>query len=409
MTEAAPLDGIRVIDFGWVWSGPMASGILADLGAEVIKIEHRDRLDNARLRGAPTAGPRVDGPPEEISPYFHQNNSGKLSVTADIKHPDGRALVHRMIDASDVLIENLTPGVLARSGLGWEELSTTNPRLVYLAMSAVGQDGPLSGMRAYAPVMTSFAGVESLVGYEDDPVVGLITFGVGDPNAASHALVPLMAALVDRERTGRGRFVDLSQIDAMVGVLGEAVAELQLAGSDPSRRGMRNPSFAPHGHYPCAGTDRWIALAAANDEQWARMAAALDADLAGDDRFLRFDERHRRADELDEAIARVTAREDRDQLFERLRAARVPAAPVLGAEEARLNEHVRARGLFEIVEHPFSGPEEVTRVPWRLEGTPAAVSSAAPLVGQHTREVLSRVLGLTPEELDSYEASGALR
>jgi crotonobetainyl-CoA:carnitine CoA-transferase CaiB-like acyl-CoA transferase len=409
MSGRPPLDGIRVIDFGWVWSGPMVAAILSNLGAEVIKIEHRGRLDNARLRGAPTAGPVADGPPEEISPYFHQNNSGKLSVCADIKHPDGRMIVRRLIDESDVLLENLTPGVLARAGLGWDELSSSNPRLIVLAMSAVGQDGPLSGMRAYAPVMSSLSGAESLVGYGDEPVVGMMTLGIGDPNAASHALVPLMATLIERERTGRGRFVDLSQVEAIAGVLGEAVAELQLAGADPARRGMRHPTFVPHGHYPCSGADRWIALAAGDDAEWERMADALGSpELAADERFSTAANRHQNAAALDDEVGALTARQDRDALFNRLRAARVAAAPVLGHAEASSNEHVRSRGMFQTIEHPVSGREEVTRVPWLLSATPATVSCPAPTIGQHTQDVLTRVLGMSPEEIGRHTASGAL-
>ena len=410
MSEPRPvLDGIRVIDFGWVWSAPMVSSSLSDLGAEVIKVEHRGRLDNSRLRGTPTVGPRVDGPAEELTPYSHQTNHGKLSFSADIKHPDGRALIRRLVDTADVLVENLSPGVLARGGLAYEDLSESNPGLIMLSMSAVGQDGPLSGMRAYAPVMTSLSGAESLVGYDDEPVVGMITFGFGDPNAASHALVALMAALVQRERTGRGQYIDMSQIEAMGGVLGEAIAELQVAGRDPGARGMRHPSLAPHGNYPCAGEDRWIALAAADDEEWARLAGALDADLAGDARFRHAEGRLRDRDALDAAIAAATVEHDRDELMARLRAARVSAAPLLGLEESLEDEHLRARGMFETVDHPVVGQHEVTRVAWRMSGTPARVRSPAPTVGQHTHDVATRVLGLSPEEIERHEASGALR
>jgi crotonobetainyl-CoA:carnitine CoA-transferase CaiB-like acyl-CoA transferase len=403
------LDGIRVVDMGWVWSAPMVASMLADLGAEVIKVEHRGRLDNTRLRGRPTVGPPVEGPDEEVTPYFHQVNHGKLSFTADLKHPDGQKLIRRLIDSSDVLIENLTPGVLARGGLAYDELAQTNPGLIMLSMSAVGQDGPLSGMRAYAPVMTSFSGAESLVGYDDEPSVGMITFGVGDPNAASHALVPLMAALIHRERTGRGQFIDLSQIEAMCGVLGEAVAELQVAGSDPAERGMRHPQLAPHGHYPCAGEDRWIALAAAGDEEWAVLAGALDPELASDARFASEAGRREHREALDAAIAAATARHDRDELFARLRAAGVRAAPLLGLEESLEDEHLRARGMFQTVEHPFVGDHEITRIPWSLGGTPARVQRPAPTIGQHTHDVATRVLGLSPEQIAEYEESGALR
>jgi crotonobetainyl-CoA:carnitine CoA-transferase CaiB-like acyl-CoA transferase len=409
MTGEGLLAGVRVVDFGWVWSGPMVSATLADLGADVIKIEHRGRLDNARLRGRPAAAP-ADAPSEEVSPYFHQNNRGKRSVCLDIKHPDGQLLARRLLDESDILVENLSVGALARAGLGWEPLSRRNPGLIYLSMASAGQDGPLSSMRAYAPVMSAMSGAESLVGYHDDPVVGMMTVAIGDPNAASHALVAVLAALVARETTGQGQFIDMSQIDAMTCVLGEAIAEVQLGGADPSSRGLSHRTFAPHGHYPCAGDDRWIALAARDDDEWARMADALGSPrLASDERFREARSRRAHAGELDVAIADRTIVLDRDTLFARLQQARVTAAPVLAVEEARTTVAVREGGLFQSVVHPVSGVGELSRTPWRMSSGGPRVRRAAPTIGEHTHEVMSSVLGLTPEEIERYEENGALR
>lgn len=405
----AALAGIRVLDLSWVFSGPMAAYTLADLGAEVIKVEHGGRLDNSRMRGQPIRDGRpVEGPPEEISPYFHQNNRGKLSVSLNMKHPDGAELIRRLADESDVLIENLRPGVLARAGLSYEPLAERNPRLVMISMSAVGQRGPLSMIRAYAPIMSALSGLESLVGYEDDPAVGMMSLGVGDPNAATHALVYILAALCDRERTGKGQFVDMSQTEAMITTLAEPVAEMQVAGRDPALRGMDHPRWAPHGHYPCRGEDQWIAIAAEDDEQWRRLAAALGGALASDRRFATAAGRRRHRTELDDAISARSRRYERNELAAALRRAGVPAAALVGSiPELRSLPQFRERGLFTEAEHPISGPETLTGVPWRLSLTPPRVRGPAPTVGQHTHEVLTRVLGLSDEEVGAHESSGA--
>jgi crotonobetainyl-CoA:carnitine CoA-transferase CaiB-like acyl-CoA transferase len=404
---AGPLAGIRVVDFTWVWSGPMVTYTLADLGAEVIKIEHAGRLDNARLRGRPQRDGRpLEGPEEEVSLYFHQNNRGKLSFAVDVKAPAGAQLVARLIDEADVVIDNLSVGVLERMGLGWDEISRRNPRVTMLAMSAAGQEGPLRSMKAYAPVMTGFSGLESLVGYDDDPVVGMMTIGFGDPNAASHALVALLAALVERERTGVGRFIDMSQIEAVVTVLAEPLATVQLTGSEPDGRALAHASLAPHGHYPCRGEDRWIAIAVASDEEWRGLAAALDLAAAG---FATSADRLRRRAELDELIAAATAARERDELFVTLRRAGVRAAPVLTLEEAHADEHLRAREVFTPCDHPITGPDELAAVPWRMSATPPRVRRHAPAVGEHTHDILTRVLRLDEDEIRALEASGVLR
>lgn len=405
------LAGVRVLDFSWVWSGPMVGSILADLGAEVIKVEHRDRLDNSRLRGAPVrdTGVPAGGPPEELSPYFHQNNRSKLGITVDMKNPRGAELLRRLAAESDILLENLTPGVLDRAGLGFEQLTVLNPRLIMLSMSAAGQRGPLSGIRAYAPVMTALSGLESLVGYADEPTVGMTTVGLGDPNAASHGVVAVLAALLRRERTGRGQWIDMSQIEAVVSLLGEAVAEFQLAGRDPAARALEHPRFAPYGHFPCAGDDDWIAIAVDDDDEWAAVVRVVGDERLSDAAFASSDGRRAHRVQLDEALARGTVRHGRDELAAALRGERVLAAPVLRHEELYAEGQYLDRGLFELCVHPVTGVETLAAVPWRMSETQPTIRHHAPLVGQHTRDVLGRILDLTDEEVDELEAAGVLR
>ena len=218
--SGAPLAGLRVLDLGWVWSAPWVSTILGELGAEVIKVEHGKRPDNLRLAGRIVRnGEFVEGPSTEMSPMYHQVNHGKLGVTLNIKEPEAVALLKRLVGVSDVLIENMSPGSLERSGLGYEAFKELNPRIVMLAMSVAGQFGALSKMRAYAPTMSSFVGMESLLGYQGEQPIGALNLGLSDPSASVHALVPLLAALRRARATGEGCYIDFAQVEALLGTL----------------------------------------------------------------------------------------------------------------------------------------------------------------------------------------------
>jgi crotonobetainyl-CoA:carnitine CoA-transferase CaiB-like acyl-CoA transferase len=389
---AGIFSGLRVLDLSWVWSGPMVSASLADLGADVIKLENPDRLDNARLRARPLRdGVPVEGPLVEISQYFHQNNRGKRSMYLDIKDPAGAEMFRRLVRVSDVLVENLTPGVFERAGLGYADIVADNPRLIWLAASAVGRGGPLAGLRAYAPIMSSLAGIEGLVGYEDDPELGMLGFGLGDANAGSHALFALLAALVGRQRDGRGRYIDMSQTEAAAAILVEPLVEAQLRGADPGACGAAHPEFAPHGHYKCGGSDEWVAIAVTDDAMWRRLAAVTGGPaLAGDPQFETTQLRHRRSTEIDQMISTWTSQHSRDAVVARLADNEVTAAPVFTVDEAR----VAFGDYMGTVRHPVTGDEELAPIPWELSDTPWSMSRAAPLVGEHTEEIMRDLLGL---------------
>lgn len=379
------LAGIRVLDLSWVWSGPMVAATLADLGAEVIKVEHAGRLDNARLRGRPIRdGVPMEGPVEELSIYFHQNNRGKKSVAIDLKQPAGRSQFRRLADTADVIVDNLSPGVFDKLGVGYATLAATNPRLIWLAMSAAGADGPLAGMRAYAPIMSAMAGAEALVGYPDDPMVGMITAGIGDPNASSHALVALLAALIEREDSDRGQFIDFSQIEAMVADMCEPLAELMIEGREREALGAGHRRHSPHGHYPCRGDDQWVAIAVVDDDGWRRLAAAIDQpQLAADPRFASAPARVTHRLDVDELVAAWTAARPVEEVVGTLAQSDITAVPVHDIDGAR-----RVFGsLLSVHEHPVTGTEDLAGVPWHFQVTPARVRSNAPLVGQHTAEI----------------------
>lgn len=405
-----PLAGLRVLDFGWVWSGPLVSMVLAEFGAEVIKVEHAGRLDNMRLRGTPTIDGRTpEGPSIEINPYFNQINHGKGSITVNLKDSRGQALLHRLIPSVDVVIENLTPGALAKSGFGYDTLSQLNPRLVMMSMSSAGQHGPMNQFRAYAPIMSSHCGLESLVGYPGEDSVGMMNFGYGDPNAGAHALPPLLAALIRREATGQGCYIDMSQTEAVVSVLLEPILRWTMNRELSRPRGNRHSHHAPHGIFPAAGEGQWLSIAVPDDDAWqalvdlmGRPGWALDPELAA------AAGRRAAADRIEPMLAAWTRAEPRDSLVQRLRDRGIAASPVLNVTQQWTDPHYVARALRHPTEHPYLGVQQIYRTPWTMSRTPPVVRRAAPLLGSDNERVFGGLLGLPEEEIARLQAEGVI-
>lgn len=408
--DHAPLAGYRVLDFSWVWSGPMVTSILTEFGAEVIKVEHGKRLDNSRLRGRPVVdGKPLDGPSIELNPYYHQTNHGKLSITLNLKEPRAIELIHALARKSHIVVENLSVGALQRAGLGYEDLAAINPKIIYLSMSAAGQTGPLRDMRAYAPIMSSYTGLETIVGYPGETPTGMLNFGYGDPNAAVHSLVALLAAVWHERHTGEGQFIDMSQIEALLSVLPEPLIEQIWNGRTATARGNGHPLHAPHGIYPTRGQDRWLALAVTSDAQWQSLRAVMgNPAWAADPAFDTAAGRVGRNTELNAGLARWTADQSRDELVDRLMRAGIAAAPVLGIEEQWEHPQFASRTLRREVVHPHFGHEKIYTAPWRMSDTPPDIERSAPLLGEHNRYVFCDVLGMDPSELETLAAEGVI-
>lgn len=403
-----PLAGLRVLDFGWVWSAPQMGSILAQLGAEVIKVEHGKRLDNARMSGTVIRdGQKVEGDTTAMSPMFHQINKNKLGITLNTKLPQGVELARRLAAVSDVVLENMSVGSIDRAGLGYAELSALNPRLVMVAMTGAGQFGPLADMRTYAPAMSSFAGMESLVGYPGERPVGALNFAVGDPNAAVHGLVALFGALARRDAIGSGCYIDLSQTEALLATLAPYMLQAQVEGRQPEPGGNAHPTVAPHGIYRAAGTDRWLSLAAQDDSQWAALAAMIEAE-APDERFSTAPGRIAAKAELDRLIESWTAGQDRDALVTRLRQAGIAAAPVQDIGEMWSDEQLTARGMKGVAELPGLGTEDLFRAPWLFSDFTPPRDGRGPLLGEHNGPVLKGLLGLSDAEFDGLVADGVI-
>ena len=408
--DALPLAGMRVLDFGWVWSAPWVGTLLGELGAQVIKVEHSLRPDNLRLAGKVIRdGQIVPGPSKEMSLMYHQVNHGKLGITLNAKEPRAVALLKELAAKSDLVIENMSPGSMERTGLGYEDLRAVNPRLVMLAMSAAGQFGPLSTMRAYAPTMSSFVGMEALVGYSGEAPIGALNFGLGDPNASVHGLLAVLAALRHASATGEGCYIDLSQIEALLGTLRPYLLETQVRGRQSPTAGSRHPDMAPHGIYPAIETDAWLTIAVQGDAQWQALGKlAGDQGWALRSEYKTTDGRLADVAALDDALARWTESQPRDALVARLRSAGIASSPVLSIQELWQDPHFAARGVKQPVEVPFYGSEDLFRGPWRFSDFSPQVTACGPTLGQHNDKVFGELLGLSGEEIAELKQSGVI-
>ena len=385
------LQGVRVLDFGWVWAGAVPGQMLAFLGAEVIKVETRKRLDYMRQGRAIVK----DAPDTEQQPMFHNINRGKLSLSIDFTAEAGRELLLDLAAHCDVAIQNFAPGVLDRYGLGYEALRERRPDLVMLSLSGGGQQGPLRELRSYASTIAAFSGLDSLCGYPGEEPLG-VQQSYPDPNASLHGAVAILAALIRRKRTGRGDHIDLSQLAAGMQTSAEAMAWLDLFSEVPGPLGNLPPNDEPlHDCFRCAGEDEWIAVAAEDEAQLAAVAAVAGAP-SGDPDAVR-----------DALEAWCAEREPRDAM-EALQAAGVPAGAATTAKDRFEDPHYRARGTYVETEHPSIGWEMVYRAPWIWPDEIPLANDRAPLMGEHNEYVVCELLGRPREDLDRLTAEQAL-
>ena len=398
-----PLQSYRIVDFGWVMAGPILGHHLADMGAEVIKVESRTRLDASR-RGRPLLGGNVArgdaGEEPELIPLFHNINRGKLGITVDIKRPEGVALIKGLVRCSDVVIENYTPHVLKDAGLDYAALRQVKPDLVMLSMSSVGQYGPLRDISTYASSLSSLAGLEGLVGYPGERVLGMMTTGYADPSAAAHGAIAVLAALRYRNRTGLGQYIDMAQVEATICLLGEAVLDYSMNRRIMGTRGNLHPTMAPHGNYPCQGEDEWVSIAVASDEEWQGLCRAIgDPPWSRDERFADGSGRLQHREELDKLISEWTMQHSHHEATALLQQEGVAAAPVLNIEEQYFHPHFQERQTFVECHHPRVGTETIYGIPWRLSAIPGEVRRHAPLLGEHNDYVFRELLGLPDGEV----------
>jgi crotonobetainyl-CoA:carnitine CoA-transferase CaiB-like acyl-CoA transferase len=391
-----PLKGVRVADFSWVWAGPYCTMHLAYLGAEVIKIESQAHLD--LMRRLPIS-PRGVKPGFDSSGPFNQWNQGKKSIRLNLRKEAGVALAKELLQRSDIVIDNFATGVMDELGLGYEELKKLKPDLIVVSISGYGHTGPLKDYMGYGPAIPPLTGLSALTGYQNDTPREL-GVSIGDPNAGITAAVATCAALAARKRTGQGQYIDVALWSAAAVLAAEGWMEYAMNHTEPQRQGNRDIWMAPHNCFRCLGEDTWVTIACGTEEEWQALCRVMGQEqLIANPRFRAAQDRKMHEDELEQLITAWTSQRDRWDITRSLQAVDVAAFPSMSSkdlvEDAQLNE----RGFFARLPHPVVGTQTHTGVPWLLTNAPNGVRSPAPLLGQHTDEVLREVLGYGEEKI----------
>ena len=395
-----PLSGVRITEFTSAWAGPYATCLLGFLGAEVIKVESRQRLDHSRVTSFTTA--RTFTGPDE-SPVFDNLNMNKLSVCLNLSQPKAIALATRLIAKSDVVVENMRPGVMDRLGLGYPVAREARPEIIYLSSSACGQTGPDRGNVGYAPNFAGASGLSYVTGYPDWPPSQLS--GAVDLRSATTAAFAIVAALLHRQRTGEGQSIDLASQEAIAVVNADALMDFTMNGRVRTRAGNRHDTMVPHNCYRCRGEDNWISIAVAEDDEWRALCGVLGRpELAQDERFATAAARRRNEAEVDRIVGEWTGTQGDYEAMHRLQAAGIAATPSLSNKALFEDPHLRERAVFVQISHPVLGKDWVIAPPWRLSATPASIRTCSPLLGAHNETVFEGILGLSRQEIQQLEA-----
>jgi crotonobetainyl-CoA:carnitine CoA-transferase CaiB-like acyl-CoA transferase len=416
-----PLTGIRVADFCWMGVGAMATRLLADFGAEVIKIEDRSRLDLPRrlpiYKGEPARayGDEDPNPDPEKGGLFNNYNRNKLGVTINMRTPEGRALAEQLISRCSVVTENFAPGVMERWGLTEERVRELCPDVIYARMSGYGHTGPHADFRSYGPVVQAVSGLSHISGLPGREPSG---WGLSymDNQAAYYNSAALLVAIYARNRTGVGTDVDVSAIEAGVELLGPLLLDVTVnhrttRGEDfPVGNRLEYPNAAPHGVYPSLGNDRWVAIAVFGDDEWRALVKAMGSPAWADEpRFATQEDRFRHQDDLDEHVAGWTAPRDRHEVMHLLQAAGVHAAAVQDARDtSEADPQLAHRGLFFELDHPVIGPARFEGIPFEMAHTAPDHWRSAPLLGEDNEYVLREVLEFDDEEIETLRKAKAI-
>jgi crotonobetainyl-CoA:carnitine CoA-transferase CaiB-like acyl-CoA transferase len=402
--QSGALSHLRVLDLSRVLAGPWATQLLADLGADVIKIERPGEGDESRSWGPPWLS-TPEGKETRESAYFACTNRGKRSVTVDLSRPEGQSLVRRLAERSDVLFENFKVGALARLGLGYEQLAAANPRLVYCSITGFGQTGPYRNRPGYDFLVQGMGGLMSVTGEPDGPPLK-VGVALTDVFTGMYAATATLAALAHRERSGRGQYVDLALLDVQVATLANQAESYLVTGRPPRRMGNAHPSIVPYQAF--ATRDGHVVVAVGNDAQFERLCeVAGRPELAHDPRFATNAARVTNRGALVPLLATILAERPSHEWIAALEAAGVPCGPINDLAQVFEDEQVRARGLRVEVPHPLAGRVPVVASPMRLSATPPQ-HGAPPILGQHTREVLADVLGMRDAEIEALRRDGVV-
>ncbi|MFZ0831684.1 MAG: CoA transferase [Mycobacterium sp.] len=373
--RGGPLEGVRVIELTKVWAGPYAGKLLAFLGAEVIKVESCGHPDEMRAYG---------GTDVNHAPFFLSINPEILSVELDLGSGEHRQQLRDLITHSDIVLNNLRPGAMERLGLGYQQLAALKPDVISVSIKMWGNDGPLGYQTGYAPCFAALSGLASIAGYEGGPPLGA-NMRYGDSTVGAAAAFAAVAALIHRDLTGQGQFVDVSAVETLSSMIGDCLLEADLTGQQLGPDGNRNRDLAPHGCYPCSG-DSWISIAVADDAEWGRLCATLDAPALA--------HQGRDAPAVDDRISELTRRHDAGALAQTLRSAGVSAAKSAKVLDVISDRLLWDRGFYRFVSDHREGQRPILAAPWRMSDAPALIERGAPDLGEHTDYVLGDILGV---------------
>jgi len=401
MAKKRPLEGIRVVNFGWVWAGPVVGQTLGFLGAEVFKVESRARID--MTRNLPPFAEGQAGPNRSLS--NHACWAGNGSISLNLKKPEAKKLVLELIARSDVVVENFGPGVMEQLGLGYGELVSAKKDIILFSMPAAGLSGPLKNVRTYGLSLTSLTGLDSLVGYKGEGPTP-VENAYSDPFVGIFGAFAILVALQHRDETGVGQHVDFSQQEAIMQMVGPAYMDYVLNGRVGGPKGNEHPlaAAAPHGVFPCAGDDRWISIAVATDGEWEALREAMEQPAwASVDAYTTPKSRQANVDELHRHLAEWTAGFDDRELTDRLQRVGVAAAPVLNVADLLHDPHYRARKTYVEVTHPLGFRETIYGSYVKTSAFEADIRPG-PVIGQDNERVFKEILSMSGERYEQLVA-----
>jgi benzylsuccinate CoA-transferase BbsF subunit len=392
MTNEGVLDGVRILDFTWVLAGPYATRILADFGAEVIKIQ-----------------PPMPQEGDDFSRGYYNNwNRNKLGITLNMAKPEGIALAKKLVRISDAVVENFTPRVMANWGLDYGNLKKLKPDIIMLSMSTMGNSGPRRDYAGFGATIQAFSGMTYLTSFPGRPPLGLGT-SYADHVAGLFGCLALLGALEYRHKSGEGQYIDLSQTEAMAGLLGGAILDYQVEGREVEPVGNGSTEAAPHGVYRCKGEDRWCAIAVFTDEDWRGFKRALgNPPWAEDKKLATFSGRLENKAKLDRLVEEWTKGHTAEEVMALLQGEGVAAGVVQDARDLAKDPQLKERGFFIELDHPELGKTVSDGVPVRLSETPAGYNGAAPLRGEDNDYVYKELLGISEGELDKLRQNGVI-
>lgn len=392
MTNHPVLKGIRILDFSWVLAGPYATRLLADFGAEVIKVQP----------------PLPEAQDKFSRGYYNTWNRNKLGITLNLNKPEGMALAERLAGISDAVVENFAPRVMANWGLDYPNLKMIKSDIIMLSMSTMGNTGPWRDYTGFGPTVQAFSGITHLTSFPGKPPPGL-GFAYADHIAGLIACLALFGALEYRRKTGEGQYIDVSQVEAMSSLLGGAILDYTLNGRETEPVGNSSTRAAPHGVYRCRGDDRWCAITVSNDDEWAGFKRATDnPSWTDDERFATLSSRLKNAAELDRLVEGWTGKRAADEVMSLLQKEGVPAGAVQDARDLADDPQLKARGFFIELEHPELGKTTSDATPIKLSDAPARYSRAAPTHGQDNDYIYKQLLNMSESEISGLRRQGII-